>query len=93
MFTFPYHGVYTSKKSGYEWHYWVDEDGFISCVERHYYDHYNGKDHLKYKKGAITKELLKDIEKKFGKKTDGWRWMTADDIQYAKDMEKMLNGD
>ena len=83
--TFPYHGCYTAKRSGYTWHYWVNEDGCITCIERYYYDHYNGKDHSKYEKGRETKELFKDIEVKLGRKTDGWEWI--DEQKEAEEAE------
>ena len=79
--TFPYHGCYTAKRTGYVWHYWVDAQGCVNAVERYYFEHYNGKDHSKWKNGNITKELLADIEKALGRKTDGWRWTTAEEEQ------------
>ena len=83
--TFPYHGCYTAKRSGHTWHYWIDENGRITCIERHYYAHYNGKDHSKYEKGRETKELFKDIEMKLGRKTDGWEWI--DEQKEAEEAE------
>ncbi len=78
--TFPYHGRYTAKRSGLTWDYWVSENGCINCIERDYYEHYNGKDHLKTQKGRETKELFDDIERKLGRRTDGWRWVTAEEV-------------
>ena len=73
---FPYHGYFTAKRSGKEWHYMVYESGSIGYIEHQYYEHYSGADHLKSKlMYKPTKEVLDDIESKIGKRTDGYCWI------------------
>jgi len=74
--TFPYIGYFTAKRSGKTWRYMIYDDGGIAYVEHIYYEHYNGKDHQKSQlMHNPTKELLDDIEKKIGRRTDGYRWI------------------
>ena len=83
---FPYHGGYETK-SGKEWDFWLNEDGAITCVERSFYDE---RGHWHLQTGRITSGLLNYIEELLGKRTDGWRWQTAEDIQKEEELSKRI---
>ena len=84
---FPYNGTYTAKRSGYDWHFGLNEEGSILYVERCYYDN---RGHSKSVTGRISTGLLDYIEKLFGMRTDGWRWQTAEDIQRDEELLKTI---
>ena len=81
---YPFHGRYKAK-GGKDWDFWLNEDGSISCVERTFYD---ARGHWHTHMGRITSGLLKYIEELFGKRTDGWQWLTAEDIQKEEEESK-----
>ena len=84
--TYSFASSYTSKRKGYNWHYLVYEDGAVAYLERttlvpivHKYQGCivacGGERQKVITNPVITKECLDDIEKKTGRKTDGWHWI------------------
>ena len=100
---FPYYGSFTAKRSGYTWHYEVYEDGGVSYMERYGYAPITrrstqdrrykvvcGGDRSVTYTAMPTKECLADIEKKLGRRTDGYQWITEEDIKEDENLLKKI---
>ena len=73
--TFPYSGTFTSARKGYFWHYTVSADGSVDYMWRRQNLPCTGGWKVGEVTSAVTKECLKDVELKTGRKTDGWNWI------------------